>query len=120
MHALIAAALDDAHPLAAGRSWRSPNERALIEAERVLFLVIRRWPTPAVRVEPSGAITFEWDAAERGWLELTVDGSATLTHSAVLAGDDYGKTETFPDPDEAERLPDWAAELLHRLYSTLQ
>ncbi|MEX8517445.1 MAG: hypothetical protein AB3X44_02860 [Leptothrix sp. (in: b-proteobacteria)] len=115
MSPLLAAALEEARSLSAGRAWTAPIEPALAEAERLLQLVATPWPQPELRVEPSGAIVLEWDAGERGWVELTVDGSGQLSHGAVIDGDEYGQAEDF-----ADRLPDWAAEVLRRLYARLQ
>jgi len=42
---------------------------------------------PALQVEPEGTISFEWEAAEHGWLTLTVDGQGSLAHSAVFGED---------------------------------
>jgi hypothetical protein len=92
----------------------------VLEAERVLRLTQERWPPPMLQVEPDGAISFEWDAGERGWVELRMEGSGQLTHSAVIEGDEYGQAEDFVDPVGADGLPDWAAEVLRRLYLPLQ
>jgi hypothetical protein len=119
MHPLIAAALAEAGTLATARGWPLPTEPTLLEAERVLRLSQDRWPAPALQVEPDGAITFAWDAGERGWVELRVDGSAQLTHAAVIDGDEYGQAEAFADAGMAGALPDWAGEVLRRLYLPL-
>jgi hypothetical protein len=66
-----------------------------------------------IEAQPDGAITFEWEAAEHGWLRLSLDGSGRLSHSAVIAGDEYEQVEDFA-PAAAE-LPGWAGELLRRL-----
>jgi len=111
MSPLLSQALDEARPLAAARGWRLPDDATLAEAERVLALARRDWRAPtAVQVEPDGAVTLEWDAGARGWVQLAVRGSGQLAHSAVIEGDEYEKTEPFD-----ERLPDWAEEVLRRL-----
>lgn len=120
MNPLIAAALEEATPLVATRGWQLPSEPTLREAELVLQLTHARWPPPTPLVDADGAITFEWDAGERGWVELRVDGSGQLSHSAVIEGDDYARTEDLAGPASAGRLPDWAAEVLRRLYLPLQ
>ncbi len=114
MSPLLSQALDEARPLAAARGWRLPGEAALAEADHLLAMVGREWRAPTtVQVEPDGAITLEWDAGARGWLQLSVQGSGQLAHSAVIEGDEYEKTEPF-----GERLPDWAEEVLRRLLLT--
>jgi len=110
MSPLLAAALDEARPLAAERGWQLPGDKTLAEAERLLQLVSANWREPAVQVEPEGAISLEWDTGAHGWLKLTVDGSGMLAHSAVIEGDDYEQSEPFGD-----ELPDWARTLLGKL-----
>jgi len=110
MHPLLAAALADAAPLIAARGWIAPGPATIAAAERLLALVARLPRAPAVQVEPEGTISFEWEAAEHGWLTLTVDESGQLTHNAVLGEDEFTQAEAFGDA-----LPDWAATLLQRL-----
>ncbi|WKB51862.1 hypothetical protein [Eleftheria terrae] len=112
MSPLLSAALDEVRLLAASRPWSLPSATAIEEAQRLLDLVTVEWPAPEVLAEPDGSISLEWEAGDHGWLALAVDGSGTVTHSAVIEGDEYGQTETF----EADRLPDWAGELLRRLH----
>jgi hypothetical protein len=76
----------------------------------LLGLVATLARAPAVQVEPEGTISFEWEAADHGWLTLTVDDAGQLTHSAVLGEDEFSQAEAFGDA-----LPDWAATLLARL-----
>jgi len=111
MSPLLRAALDEARLLAAERGWILPNERTIAEAQRLLELVQAQWGAPAVQAEPGGAISLEWEAGARGWLKLSVDGSARLEHSAVIEGDEYAQFEDFGDA-----LPDWARHLLGRLF----
>jgi hypothetical protein len=115
MSPLLAAALEEARLLSAARDWTLPSDQTLAQAERLLPLVTAQWPAPELQVESDGAIVLAWDAGARGWVELRLDGSGQLTHSAVIDGDDYGQAEDF-----ADRLPDWAAEVLRRLYAQLQ
>lgn len=103
-------ALADAEPLAVQRGWQRPTEATLAEAARLLALVTV-WPAPQVTLDPEGGVLLEWEAGERGWLQLCVRGTGELTHSAVIAGDDYAQSEPFD-----QVLPDWAAELLGRLW----
>jgi hypothetical protein len=110
MHPLIAAALAEAAPLIADRGWTAPPDAAIDAAERLLALVASYPRAPSVQVEPDGTLAFEWEAADHGWLTLSVDGSGQLTHSAVIGEDEFTQAETFGDA-----LPDWAAELLARL-----
>lgn len=107
---LLAQALTEAGALAGTRGWQMPSDAAIAEAERLLMLLGPEWRAPAVQAEPDGAITLEWDAGVRGWLQLSVSGQGQLVHSAVIEGDEYGKSETF-----AEVLPDWADALLRKL-----
>ncbi len=111
MSPLLAAALEEARLLAGTRPWAVPSATTQSEAERLLALLARSWPAPAVRVEPSGAVVLAWECGPRGWLELSLDGSATLAHSAVIDGDDFTQNEDF-----VGSLPAWPAELLRRLY----
>jgi len=113
MSPLLLDALNEARPLAAERGWQLPAEQTLAEANRLLTLVSSDWRPPAVSVEPDGTVSLEWEAGARGWLKLTVAGAGTLSHSAVIEGDDYEQTETL---DNA--LPDWAHALLGKLLGT--
>ena len=110
MHPLLTAALADAAPLVAARGWSAPAPATLAAAQRLLGLLAPYPRPPAVQVEPVGTISFEWEAADQGWLTLTVDDAGRLAHSAVIAGDEFTQSEDFGDA-----LPDWAAELLARL-----
>ena len=107
---MLAAALHEARALAGHRAWLAPTEQTLLEADRLLKLLAHAWPAPQVLVQPSGAIALEWEAGARGWLVLTLSGTASLEHAAVIDGDEYGLTEDFVDS-----VPDWAQELLRRL-----
>ena len=116
-HAMLAASLAEARLLAGARAWTVPNDATLREAERLFALLATAgagaaWTAPAVWVQPDGAVVLEWEAGERGWLALSVHGLGTLTHAAVIDGDDYGLSEDFSDA-----LPDWALELLRRLHA---
>ncbi len=111
MSPLLQSALDEAALLGPGRGWTAPGEAALAEAARLLALTAAT-PPQQVQVEPDGRIVVEWEHAPRGWLQLSVDGSGTLTHSAVIDGDEYTQAEPFGDA-----LPGWAHELLGRLHA---
>jgi hypothetical protein len=110
MHPALSAALADAAPLIADRGWIAPAAATIAAAERLLALVEAMSRQPAVQVEPEGTISFEWEAADHGWLTLTVDDAGQLTHSAVLGEDEFTQAEAF-----ADALPDWAHTLLRRL-----
>ena len=110
MHPSLRSALEDARPLIADRGWTQPEPATIAAAERLLAIVEKLHRLPAVQVEPDGTISFEWEAAEHGWLTLTVDDAGQLTHSAVLGEDEFTQAEAF-----GEALPDWAATLLQRL-----
>ena len=110
MHPALQAALADVEPLIADRGWTAPLPATVQAAERLLALVRELPRAPAIQVEPDGTIAFEWEAAEHGWLTLTVDGQGRLTHGAVLGEDEFSQTETFGDA-----LPGWADTLLQRL-----
>ena len=110
MHPALTTALDEATPLIEARGWTRPAPATIDAAERLLALVDKMPRQPAVQVEPDGTISFEWEAAEHGWLTLTVDDQGELTHSAVLGEDEFAQAEAFGD-----QLPDWAATLLQRL-----
>lgn len=111
----IASALEEVRPLVESRAWTWPSEATLREAERLLALVGTAWPAPTVQAEPDGSLTLTWEAGTRGWLTLQVAGRGTLAHSAVIEGDEYGQEERFD-----ATLPDWAHELLRRLWGLLQ
>ena len=110
MHPALSAALDDVAPLIANRGWIAPAPATIAAAGRLLALVEKLPRQPAVQVEPEGTVSFEWEAAEDGWLTLTVDDAGQLTHSAVLGEDEFTQAEAFGD-----ELPDWAKTLLQRL-----
>ena len=110
MHPALATALADVEPLVAERGWIPPTQPTIEAAERLLRLVAELPRQPAVQVEPEGTISFEWEAAEHGWLTLAVDDQGQLTHSAVLGEDEFTQSEAFGDT-----LPGWAGTLLQRL-----
>jgi hypothetical protein len=111
MSPLLMLALSDAIPFVDERGWTPPDAATIAEADRLIALVAPLGREPMAEVEPDGSIALEWEAADHGWLRLSVDGSGQVAHSAVIGGDDYEQVEDF---DEA-RLPDWASELLRRL-----
>ena len=110
MHPLLTAALAEAAPLIAQRAWIAPAAPTLAAAERLLALVAALPRPPTVQVEPEGTISFEWEAADEGWLTLTVDDTGKLVHSAVIGEDEFTQAEDFDDA-----LPGWASTLLVRL-----
>ena len=110
MHQALQTALDEVGPLIEGRGWTRPAPETIASAERLLRLVEKMPRQPAVQVDPEGTISFEWEAAQHGWLTLTVDDLGQLTHSAVLGEDEFTQAEAFGDA-----LPDWAGTLLQRL-----
>src|SRR5438128_1109543 len=107
MSPLLKLALADALPLVDGRGWTPPPPATMAEAERLLALVAPIGREPLAEVQPDGAVAFEWEAAGHGWLKLSVDGRGRLSHSAVIAGDEYEQVEDFDVARAA--LPDWAA-----------
>ena len=109
MHPLLATALDEAKPLTESRGWARPTPSTLAEAERLLGLTSRHRP-PTIQIDADGSIRLEWEAAETGWLTLTVDGSGQLRHSAVIGEDEFERSEAFGDV-----LPAWASTVLERL-----
>jgi hypothetical protein len=109
MHPLLAAALDEAAPMVESRGWTSPTPSALAEAERLLGLTFHHRP-PTVQIDADGSMRLDWEAAELGWLTLTVDGNGQLGHRAVIGEDEFEGSEVF-----GEVLPDWANALLERL-----
>ena len=112
----LATALHEARLLGADRPWTPPTPATEAEAERLLALLATEpaWPAAEVAVQPDGAIHFDWECA-RGWVTLSVDGHATLTHSAVIDGDEYTLAEPWDAP--MQTLTDWAAEVLRRLWN---
>jgi hypothetical protein len=110
MHSALSAALADVAPLIANRGWIAPAPATIAAAQRLLALVEAMPRQPVVQVEPEGTISFEWEAAEHGWLTLTVDDAGQLAHNAVLGEDEFTQSEAFVDA-----LPDWADNLLRRL-----
>lgn len=91
------------------RGWTAPTDAAIAEAERLQQL-LADWRAPSIQVEPDGTVLFEWEAGERGWLQLCVRGTGELLHSAVIEGDEYGQSEPF-----SEALTPWAQHLLGKL-----
>ena len=109
MHPLLATALGEAQPLVESRGWAWPAPTTLAEAERLLRLTSRHRP-PTIQIDADGSIRLEWEAAETGWLTLTVDGSGQLRHSAMIGEDEFERSEAFGDV-----LPEWATTVLERL-----
>ena len=116
MSPLLMSALSEAQPCIAERGWHVPTEPTLHEAQRLIELTAGAWPTPEVTVEPEGAIALAWESAERGWLKLSVRGRGELAHEAVIEGDEYEQVEDWSANAVGAALPDWAHELLHRLW----
>jgi hypothetical protein len=114
MSPLLSSALSEAQPFIAERGWHAPTQPTLHEAQCLIELTAAAWPVPEVTVEPDGAIALAWESAERGWLKLSVRGQGELAHEAVIDGDDYEQLEAWPA--DAATLPDWAHELLRRLW----
>jgi hypothetical protein len=113
MSPLLMLALADAIPLVEERGWAVPSSAAVSEAEHLLALVAPLGREPMAEVQPDGAIALEWEAADAGWLKLSVDGSSRLSHSAVIGEDEFEQVEEFAAT--AAELPGWAGELLRRL-----
>jgi hypothetical protein len=109
MQPLLALAVAEAAPLIAARGWVPPSESTQADADRLLNLVAS-YRAPKVQVESDGTVAFEWEAADHGWLTLTVNGQGQLIHGAVIDEDEFAQTEDFRDT-----LPDWAGTLLARL-----
>ncbi|WP_310463361.1 hypothetical protein [Sphaerotilus sp.] len=112
----LTTALHEARLLGADRPWTQPTPATQAEAERLLALLAAEptWPPAEIEVQPDGAIQFGWEAGARGWVTLSVDGHALLTHSAVIDGDEYTLAEPWDTTTGA--LTDWAAEVLRRLW----
>jgi hypothetical protein len=106
----LQAAFDEALAIGRERGWTVPDVETLGEAQRLLALVEGETDWDELRVEPDGVISIEWEVPERGWLQLSVRGQGTLTHSAVIDGDEYEQTEPF-----GPALPGWAQALLVKL-----
>ena len=106
----LQAALDEALALGRDRGWTAPAIETLGEAQRLIALVADDARAPEVRVEPDGSVALEWEVGDRGWLQFSVQGLGTLTHGAVIDGDEFAQTEPF-----GPALPPWAQELLNRL-----
>lgn len=109
MHPLLDTALKEAKPLTESRGWALPTPSTVAEAERLLGLTSRH-RLPTIQIDADGSIRFEWEAAETGWLALTVDGSGQVRHSAVIGEDEFERSEEFGD-----LLPEWATAVLERL-----
>jgi hypothetical protein len=95
--------------MVASRGWVWPAPSTVAEAERLLSLTSRHRP-PTIEIDADGSIRLEWEAAEWGWLTLTVDGSGQVRHSAVIGEDEFESTEGLGDG-----LPAWATTVLERL-----
>jgi len=111
MNILLKAALDEAAPMRESRSWSHTSEATIQEPERLLDLVAMdsHCRAPTVQVGPDGAVRFEWEAAQHGWIALSVNGTEQLTHTAVIGDDEFEQSEAFN-----KELPEWAGALLRR------
>lgn len=116
MSPLLLNALADIEPLIAERGWSAPTPATLQEAQHLIEATAAAWPAPQVSIEADGAIALEWEAAGRGWLKLVVRGQGELAHEAVIEGDEFDQLEPWSATPEVEALPDWAHELLRRLW----
>ena len=106
----LPAALAEAATLGEGRAWSAPSQQAVAEARQLLALLKSQPRAPQLQVEADGSIVLEWEVPERGWLQLALHGRGEITHSAVVDGDEFAKSEAFD-----HTLPPWVAELLRRL-----
>ena len=116
MSPLLQAALAEIEPFVTERGWTAPVQAAVREAQQLIDATAATWPAPTVSVEPDGAIALEWEAAQRGWLKLSVRGRGEVAHEAVIEGDEFEQVEAWTPAPTAEALPDWAHELLRRLW----
>jgi hypothetical protein len=116
MSPLLQAALAEVEPFIVERGWCPPSAATVREAQCLLEATAAAWPPPAVAVEPDGALALEWESAARGWLKFSVRGCGELAHEAVIEGDEFELAEAWSATPPADALPDWAHELLRRLW----
>lgn len=73
-----------------------PTPSALREAEELLAALPHWCVAPVPTIEPSGAISFEWDLAPNRWLVFALKGTGTIEHSAMLGlGNEQCGTRNF-------------------------
>ena len=73
-----------------------PTSAALNEAVQLLEALPSWCAPPSPIIEPSGAISFEWDLGPGRWLVLAVKGTGAIEHSAMLGlGNEQYGTRNF-------------------------
>lgn len=97
VHAALREGYEEAMRLAPHGEQALPSPGAIREADELLA-ALPQWcvaPTNSV-VEPSGAISFEWDLGPNRWVALAVKGTGTIEHSAMLGlGNEQWGTRNF-------------------------
>lgn len=96
IHAALHEAYEEAIRLAPHGDQALPSPSAMREADELLAALPQWCVAPNPVVEPSGAITFEWDLGPHRWLALAVKGTGTVEHSAMLGlGNEQWGTRNF-------------------------
>lgn len=67
-----------------------PSELTLNEASRLLATIPSSFPRPAILIEPSGAIAFEWYRSPKNIFLLSSSGRGSLEYAALFgAGNEF-------------------------------
>ena len=105
VHTALREGYEEAMRLVPHGDQAMPSLGAIREAEELLAALPNWCVAPNPVVEPSGAITFEWDLGPNRWLALAVKGTGTLEHSAMLGlGNEQWGTRNFAGSLDAHSL----------------
>lgn len=105
IHAALREGYEEAMKLAPHGDQALPSPSAIREADELLAALPQWCAAPNPVVEPSGAITFEWDLGPNRWLAFAVKGTGTIEHSAMLGlGNEQWGTRNFAGALDANGL----------------
>lgn len=95
-HSGLAESYREAKSLANSGEQVVPSPATLSEAFQFLEALPSWCEPPTPIVEPSGAISFEWDFGPGRWLVLAIKGTGAIEHSAMLGlGNEQYGTRNF-------------------------
>jgi hypothetical protein len=95
-HSALAESYREAVSLVPSGEQLPPSPAALREAFNLLEALPSWCIAPTPIVEPSGAVSFEWDLGPGRWLVLAVKGTGAIEHSAMLGlGNEQYGTRSF-------------------------
>ena len=96
VHAALSESYQEAQVLAPHGHQALPTSSALREAHELLTALPHWCVPPEPGIEPSGAISFEWNLGPHRWLVFALKGIGTIEYSAMLGlGNEQWGTRNF-------------------------